>query len=310
MAPKVKFDLTVVITTVSGYPFLHKCIDSLVRQQNGLAVEVIVPYTPWSEYIKTLKADFPQVTFIEMGSSITKERSNSHAAVHEIYDRYKTVGLASARGKILALLDDNGIPDQDWVTQVFNAHRLPYGVIGGAVEHIGKGALNWAVYFHDFGRYQLPLTEGAANYLTDVNISYKREALELVREHWKDRYNEVTVNWALTRRDVVLWRKPDIIVRQDRGNLVFSDLIRERFSWGRLFGYTRTKDISTSTRLLYLLSSPFIPVVLVSRMAWQTFKKKRNRFHFIKSFTMIVLLTSVWSLGEILGYLTGQDGSL
>lgn len=79
---------------------------------------------------------------------------------------------------------------------------MPHAAIGGAVENRHHNVFNWAVFLLDFGRYQLPLPEGPANYLTDVNTGYKRAALEEVRHLWTDRYNEVTVNWELLRRGI------------------------------------------------------------------------------------------------------------
>ena len=150
----------------------------------------------WTE----LKRDFPQVIFYDMGCVKAAGAFDSNGTAHDLYDRRTAAGLKIARGEIMAFLEDYGVPDPDWCEQIIRAHQLPHGVIGGAVEHSGKGSLNWAVYFLDFGRYQLPLREGPANYLTDVNVSYKRDALQSVKDLWRVNYNEVTVNWALAKK--------------------------------------------------------------------------------------------------------------
>jgi hypothetical protein len=244
-----------------------------------------------------------------MGVVNTDAPPGSAAVAHELYDRRTAKGLSVARGAVLALLEDYGVPDPDWCDQILEAHRLPYGIIGGAVEQAGQGLLNWAVYFIDFGRYQLPLPEGPVDYLTDVNVSYKREVLELVPELWAERYNEVTVHWALAKRGVVLWQQPRMVVRQDRGDLTFSELITERFWWGRLFGSVRAREISYLSRLLYIALSPTIPIALLSRMAGKVFGGRRNGKRFLSAFPQIVALTVSWSLGELVGYVTGRDFS-
>ena len=301
--------MSVIVTIVGGMSFLYRCLSRLNSQINGRAIEVIVPYDSTASGIAELKNAFSQVLFVDMGVVKTDERPGTQQAAHEMFDRRTAAGLNIARGEILALLQDYGAPDPNWCDEVLEAHRLPYGIIGGAVEHEGKGALNWAVYFLDFGRYQLPLRESQTDYLTDVNVSYKRVALESVRHLWAERYKEVTVNWALARQGIVLWQRPQIVVRQDRGALAFCPLIVERFSWGRLFGCIRTKEISALARLLYIVLGPAIPLILLARTARKVFSGRRNRCRFILSLPQLSAMTFVWCLGEFMGYLTGRESS-
>ena len=309
MSGENKIALSVVVRVVGGQSFVRRCLDRLLPQIKGRPIEVIVPYDSTVSELDQLGPDYPEVIFVDMGVVETDAPSGSGAVTHELYDRRTARGLSEARGEILALLEDYGTPDPDWCDQILEAHRRSYGVVGGAVEQDGLGLLNWAVYFIDFGRYQLPLGEGPVDYLTDVNVSYKREALELVPELWAERYNEVTVHWALAKRRVVLWQQPRMVVRQDRGDLSFLDLLAERFWWGRLFGSVRAQEISYRSRLLYMVLSPTIPVALLSRMAGKVLGARRNRKRFLLAFPLIVALTVFWSLGELVGYVTGRDFS-
>ena len=302
--------LSIIITIVDGPLCLRRCLDRLVPQISGLPVEVIVPFDATVSGIEAFEEEYPQIRFVCMGRVQTTSKPGTQAAAHEIYDRRKAYGLKMARGRILALLDDSCAPDPDWCDQVLTAHESPHSAIGGAVEHEGRGGFNWAVYFLDFGRYQLPLEEGSSTYLTDVNISYKREALESVRHLWEDRYKEVTINWELARKGQVLWRRPQIVVRQDRGRLSLKQLMVERYSWGRLFGSIRAHEVSPAIRLLYILFSPAIPLILIGRMAGKVFGGKRNRLVFLRSLPQTMVVTSVWCLGEFAGYLTGKEASI
>lgn len=301
--------LSVVVRVVGGGAFLRRCLDHLVRQTEGHEVEIIVPYDSIVRGIAELERDFPQVTFVNMGVIKTDGRSVSPGKAHLLYDRRTARGLAVARGEIVALLEDYGAPDPDWCTQVLEAHRLPYGVIGGAVEQEADGILNWAVYFLDFGRYQLPLREGPVAYLSDVNVSYKRPVLESVRSLWEDKYNEVTVHWALARQGGVLWLRPQIVVRQNRGRLSLPSLIVERFSWGRLFACRRAQEVGFAARARYILFSPVIPLVLLGRIARRALGLPHRRAKFLRSFPILACLMLFWCLGEFVGYVTGREHS-
>ncbi len=301
--------LSVIVTMVGGPVHLRRCLSRLLPQVRSRPIEVIVPFDATAGDMAALIREYPQVEFLDRGSFVTRAAPGTQAAAHELYDRRTAWGLSAARGQVVALLQDFGAPADDWCAQLLAAHRLPHGVIGGAVEHEGQGALNWAVYFLDFGRFQPPLREGPAPYLTDVNVSYKRTVLESVRELWHERYKEVTVNWALARRQVVLWQRPQVVVFQDRGKLSFRRLVSERFSWGRLFGSIRTREMPLWRRLVYVVLSPLIPVVLLARMTRKVLMTRRHVGAFVRALPALVALTAIWCAGEFLGYLTGRESS-
>jgi hypothetical protein len=301
--------LSVIVAVVGGPKFVRRCLGRLAPQAAGGHVEILVPCDSTADEVRRLAGDFPAVVFLEMGEVATDARRGTQAAVHEMYDRRIAAGLKHARGGVIALLQDRVVPDSDWCEQVLHAHRLPYGVIGGAVEHLPGTVLNWAVYFLDFGSYQLPLSEGLAGTVTDVNVSYKREALKSVSELWRERYQERAVNAALARRGVVSWLRPQIIVRQDCGKLLFSRVALERFCWGRLFGSLRARDAGFVRRFFYAFASPAVPLILVARAAVKVFRGRRNRAWFLGALPHFVAIASCRCAGELVGCLTGRESS-
>lgn len=297
--------LSVVIRVVGGGQFLRDCLEQLILQIQGQPIEVIVPFYSFFSGMNVIQKDFPEILFVEMNDA---SRNNDVFTLragqkHNLYDLCTARGLKEAKGEIVALLEDYGIPEPDWCTQVLKAHKLPYAVIGGAVEHSGKGILNWAVFFLDFGRYHPPLKEGSTHYLTDINISYKREILDSIRDTWQNEYNEVIVNWALINRQHVLWLRPQIVVCQNRGQLILRDLLTERYYWGLIFGRKRAQQSRVSSRLAYFLFCPLLPFLFIMRLARKVFSAKRNRLEFIQSLPCIFLLAIPWSIGEMVGTL-------
>src|ERR1700681_5044734 len=104
--------------------------------------------------------------------------STGRSGSREHHDELRARGLALARGYIVALIEDHGIPAPDWCAQILESHRQPFAVVGGAIENGIDRPLNWAVYYCDFLRYQNPLQEGTSAFASDANVSYKRSALE------------------------------------------------------------------------------------------------------------------------------------
>jgi hypothetical protein len=298
---KDEVDLSVVIRVVGGKKFLHNCLQALSKQIQNCVVEVIVPYDSTVSDVNELKREYPQVVFVELEESPLD--ISSPGALHNLYDLQTAAGLHKAQGKVIALLEDFAIPNPDWCEQILKAHELPYPAIGGAIEHSGRSSLNWAVYFLDFGRYQLPFEEGPGEYLSDVNISYKKEVLDTIKNVWEKQYNEVQVNWTLLRKGMILWRRPQIIVLQDRGKLAWKEAILERYYWGKIFGWNRVNYLTFVQRLILLSVMPLMPFLLVWRIIDKVITGRRNRVSLIKALPFMSILACSWCIGETAGYL-------
>ena len=138
-------ELSVIVTVVGGQAFLRRCLLHLIAQIRDRSIEVIVAFDAATTDVSPVGHEFPQVVFHDLGKNRTVASPGTFAASHELYDRQRAQGLAIARGGVIAIIEDYAIVASDWIDQVLEAHRLPHGVVGGAVEHVGSGMLNWAV---------------------------------------------------------------------------------------------------------------------------------------------------------------------
>jgi hypothetical protein len=250
---------------------------------------------------------FPVFRFPELGPVETTRSTTSAAGQHELFDRRRAAGLAAATGDVIAMLEDRGVPRPDWARTLMTRHEeLPHAVIAGAIENGRDRWLNWAVYFCDFGRYQRPFAAGPRPYVSNVNIGYKRRALEQTAGLWRGRYHETTVHWALLRSGETLYLTPDFAVDEIRGALRLPALLGERFSWGRLFAYTRAREGSAPRRLALAVLAPLLPVLLFARLTRLQMSKRVSLGRFIRVSPLVFVLLMAWSLGEAAGYLTGE----
>lgn len=299
--------LSVVVTIVDGGETLSRCLAALARQEDGPPLEVIIPYDDSVPEMAGIIARYPGFHFLPLGTVPTQRARMGPAGQHELFDRRRAAGLAQARGELVAIVEDRGVPRPDWSRNVVAAHAaMPHAVIGGAIENGRDRLLNWAVYFCDFGRYQLPFEPGPREYVSDVDICYKRRALEATRELWRDRYHETTVHWALLRAGETLYLTDRFAVDQMRDHLTLGRLLGERVGWGRLFAYTRARETGPGRRLALAVMAPLLPAVLFLRLARHQWQKRRTLGKFVAAAPVVVLLLMAWSLGEMIGYLTGR----
>jgi len=123
------------------------------------------------------------------------------------------------RGEIVALTDEHARPRADWCARIAALHAAQaHAAIGGAIENERDQALNWALFFYDAGRYQNPLDAGPAQFVSDLNVSYKRAALERVRV-WQPKYHETGLHDALRAAGELTALSRELIVGVDRGEL-------------------------------------------------------------------------------------------
>ena len=300
-------NVTVAVIVIGGTEPLRRCLQSLMPQIGTHPSDVVVPVDQTMSGMDDVHAAFPGVRFLDLGTVHTEAPPGTTAAQHELFDKRISAVFGEGGSSHVALLQDWGAPASDWCRELMEAARLPHAVVGGAVDNAGHGVLNWAVYFLDFGRHQSPLPSGPCGFLSDVNVVYRRAALEQVRTVWERRYNEVLVNWALLENGHVLWRQPGMIVLHDRGRLAIGALLRERFSWGRIFGAARAQALSFPRLLPYIVLSPLIPLVITARTAAKVLRGRHNRLRFLGVCPAFFLLTAVWTMGEVAGYVTGRS---
>ncbi len=298
--------LSVVVTIVDGGAALVRCLRGLAAQEGAPSLEVLIPYDDSVSEVARLAEDFADFRFVDLGSLPTARSVDGPAGQHELYDRRRAAGLAAAGEDLVAIIEDRGVPRPDWARSMVQAHVLPHAVIGGAVENGCDRLLNWAVYFCDYSRYQLPVSAGPVDYLSDVNVCYKRAALESTRHLWRERYHETTVHWALQRAGETLYLSAEPVVDQIRDGLALGPLLRERFAWGRLFGYTRVGESDCLPRAILALLAPLLPGLLLARQLRLRIAKRRDWARFALASPCMLLLLLAWSLGELFAYVTGE----
>lgn len=297
--------LTILITIVSGQSSLRECLQALIPQLDFTKAEVIVPFDKWSQPIGELKSEFPQVTFhyIEELGPAASEKISAHQ--HRLYDRRRAVGLSLARGRIIAMTEDHAVPAENWYAQIINLHEQPFEVIGGAIENKIDAPLNRAWFYCDFGRYARPLksVESAA-YVSDVNVSYKREAIMAVRDLWKDDFHETIVHQAMRARGMKIALDERMLVYQARPPMAFRAALRERIEWGRVFAEARAGEMNAAERIIFAAGTVLLPFILIWRLGTNTRRGRESPRRTIETLPIAFSLLIAWSLGEMLGYIS------
>ena len=148
------------------------------------------------------------------------------------------------------------------------------------------------------------MTGGPADFLSDVNVSYKRSALEAVNDRWRDGYYEPAVHQALRAHGGVLWLDPSIVIEHQRGRLDLLPCLRERYAWARLYAGKRCDELSPHRRAALALLAPLLPALLLARQVRGAWSRRRQEN--ARALPLVAVLLCAWSIGEAVGYWTGR----
>lgn len=307
VGPDPSPDLSIVLTVVDSGATLERCLESLADQEGNPSIEVLVPYDHITPEVRQIGQRFPQFTFIDMGTILDGLQPKDPLETHLFYDARRTVALKAAKGRLLGIIEDRGIPARDWCKNMIALHgQYSHAAIGGAVENGIDRMKNWAIYFCDFSRYQPPLHQDDPEYVTDTNMAYKREPLMQVRPVWEDSYLEAPVNWAIRRNGHKLLLSDQAMTVQYRTPGSLCAMLGERYHWARMFGQIRGREIGTAERLKLALAMPLLPFVLLFRQFRQQQAKGHHMREFLTTAPLTFLLLLAWSLGEQVGYVQAK----
>jgi hypothetical protein len=296
--------MSLVITIVDGRDTLRRMLQAVRAQQGAPPLQILAPYDDSRPDIGAMASEFPEVEFFSIGRVETGHPIESAGGQHELFDRRRAAGLKRSTGALVAILEDRAPPRPNWCATMARLHaELPHAVMGGAIESASTDNLNWAFYACDFSRYAPPFEAGPREWVSDVNVCYKRRALELTRDLWQARFHEPEVHWRLMQQGETLYLTPEAIVDYKTPYTSVLGVLPERFQWGRLFGYIRARNVSPLARLKFIAAGPLLPLVLFKRHADAQTKRGQGA-RFWRAAPVMLPLLCAWSAGEVWGYIT------
>jgi len=288
--------LSVVLASVNGWSMLGPTLRSLDAQPERARMEIIVVEAVGGATRAKLLAHRPAVAIVPV------DRKQTIPVLRHL-------GVARAKGDLVAILEDHGEVAPDWATALIEAHRGPWGAVGGTVENGRDGLVNWAAFFCEYAAYMGPVAEGESTDLPGNNIAYKRPHLmrhahELEQGRWESWINDKIradgVPIASTNKAAVRHIKP----------FRLAHFLAQRFHFARSYAGMRRVDQSVPRRLIYGFGSIALPALLTLRVAKTALTKRRHLGKFAACLPLIALIYTVGAAGEMIGYLIGPGDSL
>ena len=292
---EVRTRLSIIVVSFSSPSILERCLAALVAQAEPVRADVVVVSRPMPD--EQLRGRFPGVHWISAPPEATVPRMRS-------------IGIGASRGDVVALLEDDCLVADGWCAALLSAHEGPWAAVGGPIEPGDyHRALDWGVYFCEYGRFMMPFG-GDVAVLPGNNISYKRSALDALATKAGDvGFYETFANARLQQSGHTLKAAPVMSVRH------INSWSREwltglPYHHGRGYAGLRLAGRSATARVAFATRTLALPAVQVGRLAREVLRRRRLIGRFILALPFVVSFTISWSAGEWVGCLFGPGRSL
>lgn len=100
--------VSVVIVNLNGEPFIYDCLSGLMRQSFPDFETIIIDNGSTDGSLQNIRAKFPSVKVFELGAN----QGFAHAC---------NQGFGQSRGEDIAVLNNDAVPEQDWLKEMVSA---------------------------------------------------------------------------------------------------------------------------------------------------------------------------------------------
>jgi glycosyltransferase involved in cell wall biosynthesis len=287
-------DLSVVIASVNGMPYLGDCLDSLER--NAPEAEVVVADWTDQETRRAVAERWPGVKLISFDQPM---------AVPEL----RAAGIAAAHAPYVAVIEDHCVVRDGWARRLLDAHGDGRSVVGGPVSNKADRRIrDWAAFFCEYSEHMEPLPSGPTDSLTGMNVSYDRQAISAMDDLLREGRWETWLHPRLLDSGFELYSDGGATLDHAK-DFGFRDFMSQRYHYARSHAGMRNPELGWK-RAVYVLGSPALVPMLYRRIAGNVMRKKRHRGRFLLATPLILLYLAVWAAGEAVGYAFGGGRSL
>jgi hypothetical protein len=286
-------ELSVVVASVSGWPYLAACLEALERQ--GEDIEVLVADAAGFATPTRVAERFPRVRLLSFHSPMT-------------VPQLRAAGIFAARAPYVAVIEDHCNVRGGWAQRLLAAHREGHPVVGGAVCNAAAPTIrNWAAFLAEYSSCMPPLPGGVVEGVPGMNVSYDRDAIAAMADLLREGRWEGWLHARLIDSGFELWSEPDAALDHMK-NFSFRELFAQGYHFSRTYAGMRNDDVGRQ-RWLRALASPLLVPLMYRRVRRNVTRTGAHQREFARAKPLILLYLAVWAAGEAAGGLFGAGRS-
>tara|TARA_R110001592_G_scaffold5535_2_gene30489 strand:+ start:17149 stop:18039 length:891 start_codon:yes stop_codon:yes gene_type:complete len=216
-------------------------------------------------------------------------------------------GIKESQADIVAFTTAHFIPSNNWVETALLMDMDKYVAVGGSIRQTKTASCcDWAIYIQ---RYINFMPSRKTEIVSDVaadNAIYRKKDILQEAKLLKQGFWEPSFHRKFVSANKCLLFEPSLeIIHKNQYSKV--EFFKQRFAHGIAFGRERSKRLSTFKRSIMLLLAPGIPLIFLRKLYRATKHQKILRSKFVSSFLCLCYFILGWSLGEVVGYIHGNE---
>ncbi|OGR90926.1 MAG: hypothetical protein A2V88_03625 [Elusimicrobia bacterium RBG_16_66_12] len=285
--------VSVLLPAYNAQATLERCLAQLAGQSYRDWEAILIDSSPGTECEQIVRSSFPHIRLIRSG-----RRLLPHEALN--------LGVQVAKGELLAFIDPDAYPREDWLARLVGAHDAWGGVIIGGVACYGSRWVDLGAHLCKFDKW-LPFS--AARLLEEgptVNYLLPRALFDLHGPFDAgSRHADTHLSWRLRAAGIPIRLEPSAVVEHHHLHS-WGSLLVERLARGEGFGRARLQwEPVPRSRLAWILAASLLPLRLLSQLGrvWKNARSAGMSWTFVLSFPVLCSGLYAWLLGESVIYL-------
>lgn len=293
-------ELSAILVTPDTYETIRRTVASLAAQTAAERLELVIVAPP-SASIDPHEPDLRRLGRVTVVRDADMTSSSSA----------KEAGIRAAAAPIVVLAEDHAFPAPGWSAALLARFDGPWVAVGPAVRNaLPHNMINWADHMIGYGAWTEGVPGGEVEFLPGHNSAYRKDVLLDYGDELEAMLDAETVlHWDLRARGHRLYLETDALL----DHMGFGRLrpwVNAQFNNGRLFAARRIEAWPRYKRIAYVLASPAIPLVRLSRIlrmygtpAWPAVSK-------IRFLPVLVFGLAVDGAGQFAAGLSGVGRSM
>lgn len=283
--------LSIVVICISDAATRARCLHEIAGQaREHPGVEVLALGAPGDENLPAGVRRLPA----DEGCSVPEMRWS---------------GIQHSRGELVALLEDDGLPEPGWLKTILSFKDEDFtGLAGAILPDNYPLALDWAVFFCDYGRFLHP--PGPETPPAGNHVIYRRSRL-LAEVAAIEADMQFGLYDALLHPALAAAGSDFYPLQGTRLRIIhrwsMRDVTGTPFRRGRDFACRRRRAMSRRQQMLRGAGSVLLPLFLTVRTIRTILPHANYRRKLAAAFFWILLFHSAWSAGECMGYVLKCD---
>ena len=291
--------LSVVIVTIDEFETVRRLMEYLAAQtiHDQMEIVLVCPELAALGVDRDLLAAFDSWQTIEFRSMPSVQEP-------------RFAGAAASHAPVVVFTEDHCFPEPDWAAGLLAAYDA--GDWTGVAPSVGLANpatfRAWANYLIQYGPWVQPAAGGELRDLPGHNSSFLRDVFDAYERFDETMVFDSVFHAELRGRGARFRLEP----RARTYHVFMTKLVpflAENFHIGRQFAGTRCRRWPATLRAAWVLGSPLIPVVRMSRIAAVMRRQGWTWPLAVGAMPSLVLGLAASAMGEALGYAAGVGAS-